>query len=354
MRKYTFIASAVLVALTACSKIEPKGAEERHEVSFAVANFLRTRAEAGVKYDNGSFGTYSWFSTGDPFMGNEEVDLVGGIWKTSKHTYYWPKSGSLDFISYSPFSGPQPVIEKDGSEYTLSYSDYKVADVDVMYADLVNCSSNVDEVTDDADGSADSGYTGVPTLFRHALAKVSFMIQANFLSYGGTTWEMTVTDARLNGIYTSGDCSLTWNGTEWEKPAGNVWSNPGDQEIKALTNGLQLTEEPQPLSSLGDFVLPQSLVGGSQNITLTIHIKTTLPDGKVIEEDYRTGNLALAGLSGGPTAWEMNQNIIYVIRIKPTATTDEGNPDNPEDATILFDPAVSGWDEYQADIVIQL
>ena len=357
MRKFLILASALTLALAACSKVDSVP-ENQREVSFEVANYISTRAESGVKYDNGSFGTYSWFNATDPLMEDDEVDLVGGVWKTTKHTYYWPKSGSLDFISYSPFDGPKPEVKNASGEYTLAYSDYTVADVDVMYADLATCSSNVDEITDDADGSTDSGYTGVPTLFRHALAKVSFLVQANFLSFGEgtdvTTWELTVTDAKLNGVYTSGDCALSWSGSEWTKPTGNVWTNPGGEKDVTLASGLTLTEEPQPLSSLGQFVLPQALVAGQQTLSLNVHIKTTLSNGNVVEEDYETGELDLMGLVPEVTAWEMNHIITYVIKIKPTASSDPSMADTPEDVSILYDPAVADWDNYQADILIQL
>ena len=50
----------------------------------------------------------------------------------------------------------------------------------------------------------------------------------------------------------------------------------------------------------------------------------------------------------------MNENIIYTICIKPTYSTDPGNPDDPTDDIIYFDPAVEGWDPEVAEVPIQL
>ena len=53
-------------------------------------------------------------------------------------------------------------------------------------------------------------------------------------------------------------------------------------------------------------------------------------------------------------AWGMNQNIIYTICIKPTAT-DPNNPhtEDPEDVVITFDPALNSWENIQ-DAIIQI
>ncbi len=366
MKKFLIYVSAALMLVASCAKVDPV-AETGDEISFEVAKYIRTRA-SGLKYE-GTFGTYSWFNGTDEQMVNERVGLSGDAWKTLDNTYYWPKSGSIDFISYSPFEGKSntagtfPVVTKTASGYSFYYPEYTVADTDLMYADLATCSSNVDRITDDADGSADSGYTGVPTLFRHALAKVSFRIQANFTSYTYedqvTTWELTVTSAKLSGVYTKGDCTLTWGqgATEWTKPEGNVWTNPsGQMDAVDLLGGksMTLTDEPQDLTPLGNYVLPQKLTEGAQTLELTVHIKTTLPNGNVVEEDYKTGAVDLVSISD-ISAWEMNQNIVYVIKIKPTATTGGPNTDDtPEDVTITYDPAVADWDLYTRDFTIQM
>lgn len=366
MKKILIYVSAAMTILASCAKVDPV-AETGDEISFEVAKYIRTRA-SGLKYE-GTFGTYSWFNGTDEQMVNERVGLSDGAWRTLDNTYYWPKSGSIDFISYSPFEGTSevagtfPVVSKTESGYSFYYPEYTVGDTDLMYADLATCSSNVNEITDDADGTADSGFTGVPTLFRHALARVSFRIQANFTSYTDgddvTTWELTVTSAKLSGVYTKGDCALTWaNGaSEWTKPEGNVWTNPSGQlEDVDLLGGetITLTDEPSDLSSLGNYVLPQALKEGEQTLELTVHIKTTLPNGRVVEEDYQTGAVDLVSISD-IDAWEMNQNIVYVIKIKPTATTGgPGTEDSPEDVTITYDPAVADWDFYSRDFTIQL
>ena len=363
MKKFFFFAAAALVTLAACTKTETS--EPKREISFEVANSL-TKA-TGVKYENGAFGTYAWFNNTDDFMVNEQVDLSGGVWKTIDHTFYWPKTGSISFISYSPFEGTSdtagtiPAVTKN----SITYTGYTAGSTDIMYADRATCSSNVNEVTDS--DTADSGYSGVPTVFRHALAKLSFKIKANFIEYtdattGTTTkWEVTVNSAKINGFKSTGDCALTLNadGKSWDKPVTtvgtdnfNVWTNltgtVAEQEL--VTAPIVLTTTPQDIAAANGYVMPQVLEAGVQTIKLDVHIKTTLSNGKTIEEDF-TPTVDIKDIST-LKAWQMNENIVYTINIKPTAYA--SSYDDPNDVIITFDPAVADWTNVDAAATIQL
>ena len=370
MKKYIIFAAAAVMALAACTKVEEVGQTQK-EISFQVANGIQTKATGSV-YNNGAFGTYAWFNGTDDFMVNEKVDLAGGVWKTVDHTFYWPKTGSIDFISYSPFSGASdnansnPAVTKN----SITYTDITVSDVDYMYADKVNCSSNVNEVTDS--DTADSGFTGVPTVFRHALAKLSFKIKANFVTYtdastGTTTsWEVTVNSIKISGFKTKGDCALALNtdGKSWNKPVTtvgsedfNVWTNlDGTSAAQELlpSGAIVLTTTETVLNPADGFVMPQILTADTQKLTLDIHIKTTLSNGKTINEDL----VKVVDIKDISTlkAWQMNKNIVYTINIKPTAKADgtNGHDDDPEDVVITFDPAVADWTNVDASATIQL
>lgn len=374
MKKLLFIAIAIF-SMAACAKVENVGGNDR-EINFRVANGLQTKATGSV-YNNGAFGTYAWYTATSgsdhaPFMVNETVDMVGGVWKTSVNTFYWPKTGAIDFISYSPFSGTNATANSNPAvtQNTITYSSITAADVDYMYADKVNCSSNVNEVTDS--DTADSGFTGVPTVFRHALAKLSFKIKANFVEYTDATtstttkWDVTVTSAKIGGFKTTGDCALALNtdGKSWDKPVTtvsatdyNVWTNlsgaTADQELVDATTyptGVLLTTTAQDLNPATGFVMPQILEAGVQQLKLTVHIKTTLSNGLTIEEDFHP-TIDIKDIST-LKAWEMNQNIIYTISIKPTANV--STPDSPEDVIITFDPAVADWTDVETSATIQI
>lgn len=378
MKKYIIFAATALAVMAACTRVE--SFDTKKEINFQVANRIQTKADGSV-YNNGAFGTYSWFtaesgSSHADFMVNEEVDLIGGVWKTKNHTFYWPKTGSIDFISYSPFNGTNNSANSNPAvtETTISYTGITADVVDYMYADKATCSSNVNQITDD--DTADSGYSGVPTLFRHALAKLSFKVQANFVEWDDannsshTEWKVTINSFKIGGFKTTGDCALTLDtdAKSWVKPQTNigtdadpvyvnVWTNlsgtTADQELVDATTypaGVVLTEDPQDLTPAAGFVMPQVLTAGIQTIDIDAKIKTTLSNGNIIEEDFvKTINISdISTLK----AWQMNQNIVYTIKFKPTAKVDLD--DSPEDVIIHFDPAVADWTTINVGAVIQL
>lgn len=375
MKKYIIIAVAALVASSACTKVE--SVDVQKEINFEVANRIQTKA-AGALYENGAFGTYAWFNNTDDFMVNEQVDKSGGVWKTVDYTYYWPKTGSISFISYSPFDGASntagttPVVTKD----KITYTGVAVSNVDLMYADRATCSSNVNEVTDDEVSGTDSGFTGVPTLFRHALAKLSFKVQANFTEWDDATtgshteWEITINSFKIGGFNTTGDLELNLNadGKSWDKPVTtvdgvdyNVWTNAtgatADQELidaASYPTGVVLTTTAQDLTPAAGFVLPQILTAGTQIVKIDADIKTTLANGKEINENFKK-TIDISSIST-LKAWQMNENIVYTIMFKPTAKADgtDGHDNDPEDVTITFDPAVADWTTVDASATIQL
>ena len=369
MKKYFIFAAAALVTLAACTKTETMETPQR-EISFQVANSLQTKA-TGAVYNNGAFGTYAWFNNTDDFMVNEQVNKSGSVWKTIDHTFYWPKTGSISFISYSPFAGTSdtagsvPVVTKN----SITYTAYTAGTTDLMYADKATCNANVNEVTDS--DTADSGFSGVPTVFRHALAKLSFDIKANFLEYDDavngshTEWEVTVNSIKIGGFKNTGDCALSLNadGKSWNKPVTtvgttdyNVWQNVSgatSQQELLPSGAMVLTTSAQTLNAATGFVMPQVLEAGTQVLTLDIHIKTTLSNGKTINEDL-VKTVDIKDIST-LKAWQMNENIHYTINIKPTAS-DANDPhnDDPEDVIIRFDPAVADWVDVSAAATIQL
>ena len=381
MKKYIIIAAAAIAAM-ACSKVVD-APEAQREISFTVANRVQTKADYAT---NNTFGTYAWYTanaasvaaaTGSdhaPFMINEDVGYTSSVWKTLHNTFYWPKTGSIDFISYSPFDGTNNTADSKPAitQNTITYDDIDVTAVviDYMYADKVNCAINANTTP---------AQSAVPTVFRHALAKLSFKIAANFITDGDatnpTTWDVYVKSVKISGFKTIGDCALTLNadGTSWDKPETNisltetpeivyVWTNlsgtSAEQELipnASLTDNtkwikLNAKDNPTTINPATGFVMPQVLAANTQKIELALHITTHLANGLDIEEDYNR-ELDLKDLSS-LKAWQMNQNIVYNIQIKPVAYVN--TYDNPNDVIITFDPSVADWTDVNATAIIQL
>ena len=424
MKKSLIIIAAALLSLVACSKVTMgEGNADEHAISFQVANYVQTKADdqpSPVKFSNEDFGTYAWYNADDesqmhvPFMVNEQVTFdEANNWWTTDRPYYWPKLGTLDFISYSPYR-PAVTVTPEGTaggqgdgqeqgepqtetryypeitENSIAWTDFNASNnqVDLMYSDkAINQTKNVETYF----------YTGVPTLFHHALAKLNFQIRANFLEDPAqkTTWEVYVQNVSLDYVRPDGSLNLTLNqdGTTWALPSVEdytVW-NVDDTSLSLLSRpeisllneegqsgqdtqtipGLKLTTTAQPICT-DLYVIPQILrdpqkvdsefdenyqytIEGQQlriKMTIVTHLPGN-PDDQgnplVITENI-TKSFLLKDISA-LKAWQMNQNITYVINIKPTANID--TPDNPEDVKITFDPAVGDWQQVTASTVIQ-
>lgn len=369
MKKTAFIAVLAIAALASCSKSVESGIQS--EVVFQVARHKGvTKASPEDYKDNYQgvpFGAFAWYkgvsaSDNTTFMTNQKVSFSDPVWKPEGTTYYWPKSGSIDFICYSPYTAdgvdaPLPTITENG----ISYPAWNVGahpTVDIMYADKITGLTN---------NTTTYYYNGVPTLFHHALAKVSFQIKQSYMSVtadtGDTTsWEIIVNDIILSDVLTSGSLNLTLNpdGT-WNKPS--VWTGDGTTEdVDLLNSPITLDGSNQDLIS-DMMILPQLLSEG-QKVTITVTIKTyrDLNDGNGPQLVLTETNIPISALLSGGTLTEIgiNQNVTYTFNITPslgTETTEDTDGDGIPDmvpTVVYFDPAVDEWENITVNAGINI
>ena len=373
MKKLVVFLSIAAVMASACSKTELSNAGRSHQVSFQTIAGLNTKAAINgtVFPQTETFSTYAWAegTVGDYFMEDITIgyNAAENLWKAQGETFYWPKNTTVDFISYYPTGLSGITVEKN--KITYSGIDVNALQQDIMYADkAAGFSDNADLIDDSI-----SGFTGVPTIFRHALAKVNFKVALTYTHKQETDgtitdWEVKVNSAKLSGVYTKGGCELnlasdpTIGVIGWEKPAGNVWTPEG--AASDITGSLSGDIVPGTLYSAVDtlFVLPQALVADQQKVTLNVTVKTTRNGAAFLNETFDvSANIRLADLP----AWEMNHIYTYILRFGPTSSNGNGgkpinppsdpddpdypgggiNPNDPDlsDAIITFDPAVDGW-----------
>lgn len=375
MKKIAFIAALAIAALASCSKSVEEGFNS--EIVFQVARHKGVTKADDYKTDYQAvpFGAFAWYkgvsaSDNTTFMTNQKVSFSDPVWKPEGTTYYWPKSGSIDFICYSPYTAdgvdaPLPTITENG----ISYPAWNVGahpTVDIMYAD---------KVTGLTANSKTYFYDGVPTLFHHALAKVSFQIKQSYMSVtsdtGDTTsWEITVSDIILSDILTSGSLNLTLNpdGT-WNKPS--VWDSTGGtkENVDLLDSDITLDGTNQGLVS-DLMILPQSLTDG-QKVTITVTIKTyrDLNDGNGPQLVLTETDIPIEGLlsDGSLDHIGINQNVTYTFNITPSlgSTTDSDGDGVPDDldgdgipdmvpTVVYFDPAVDEWENITVNAGINI
>lgn len=357
MKKLFVMAALVGVALTGCMKNEVYVPTCDTPISFEVANYeAQTRANGAFAYD--SFGVNAWSrdaaaSSSVEMMVGETVSNVNGKWTTAT-PYYWPINGTVDFIAYYPTSvAPTIVYDYNGAD-TYKYTNYTVADVDLMYADkAIRFSANTaasDNGTDFGIGSY--GFEGVPTLFHHALAKVNFNVQNAYpaeTENSDITYEIVVDNITLS-TYNTGNVTLTNAGTTpasrgaWSvrnnvwTPSGNLATLTWEEEDDAIT--VLADDSVVAYADRTQYVLPQTL---SDDVTVSVtYTVTQKQDGTTISvKQYTPDPIKLNTM--GLTSWEMNKNITYTISIIAKSNQ------------ILFAPAVEEWstDDADGEVTIQ-
>lgn len=348
--------------MAACSKVDlnrPEAEEIRFQVAGYHASVASTKAPDDYKTGYGSvpFGAYAWYKGVNPednavFMANEKVSyfISDDFWTTEGATYYWPKWGSLDFICYSPYSTTGvPAVD----EGTITYGSWDVEahpDVDLMYSD---------KATGLTDNLTTYYYSGVPVLFRHALAKVAFTMRLAYAEMAPDTgdktkWEVIVNSVELKNIRTKGSLGLTLENGAWVLPENRVWTPDNSKsDVSFDCSALQVfkSTDPQSLSE-SMFVLPQRLDQG-QKIALNLTIKTWrdigngYPEEPFIQETSIELNATLS--SSTIIAWSMNQSITYNLILTPSQSTDGVKP-----VEITFDPAEADWETIELNTQINL
>ena len=356
--------AAAAIALAACSRMEFDGGNRNAPIRFQMAGYRASEAATKAPDDYmdsfGSvpFGAYAWYKGNNPaddatFMTNEKVayNTVDSVWTTVSATYYWPKWGSLDFICYSPFSeSGVPAVDED----SITYSSWDVQanpDTDLMYAD---------KATGLTDNVSTYYYSGVPVLFRHALAKVAFSMRLAYAEMTPATgdktkWEVTLNSISLKDIRTKGSLGLTLENGSWALPENKVWAadTTARADIPFDCSALEVFKDtiPQTLSE-SMYVLPQKLDQG-QKIVMNLTIKTWrdtgngYPDEPFIQETSIEMSAALT--TATILAWGMNQDITYNLILAPSKSVDGINP-----IGITFDPATADWEKIELNIQIIL
>ena len=320
------------VALTGCMKNEVYVPKCETPISFEVANYV-AQTRAGEFDTDETFGVDAWSYDATAgtvkIMENEEVsyDNVNNQWAPSQ-TYYWPINGTVDFIAYYP-KGDKPEIDYNyaGGD-TITYEDYEVTNVDLMYADkAIRYSQNVSAY----------GFTGVPTVFRHALAKVNFKVQNAYpeeTNNAAITYEIVVDEIKLN-TYHKGTVILTNSGTTaaslgtWSVDK-NVWTVTADSTTPLTwTSNVNLADNSVvAYDEKTQYVLPQEL---DDDVTVeVVYTVTQKQNGTIISVKQYTPAAIKLNTMGLPS-WQMNKNITYTISIIAKSNQ------------ILFAPAVEDW-----------
>lgn len=375
MKRFTIIASSVLLVLASCAKVAPVSPPDQ-EITFTVAN-LAQATKASAFNPKETFGTFAYWTptnwatdgTTHLFMNNEEISYDGGVWAPAD-PHYWTKSGMISFASYAPYCAEAgklgftvaPAYSKDHKFTFKDYTIVSTTDVDLMIADdnnNKNCTQETNTtgtsvVSIDENGNQVNNFKGVPTLFTHALSRVRFVFQQKL--YGNPSVEeenswIEVTSVEVLNLFNKN----TFTDNQWDMTAaqGNVayaylaaTENPVKIAKASAGTPTQVGEPkivlPQILATVNDDDDDQPVYNyGNQTLRVYYNIHTKFKSNPTVQvQSGLTEDVVLGKV--GLNEWKMNQDITYRVTISPY-TTDP----------ITFDPAVTDWTLSSGELSVQ-
>lgn len=403
MKKYFILVAAALVALAACSKMEVSETTPQKEITFEIAKYsAQTKAGENTALNaelvNGnsitSFYTNAWYytdgeATSQRYMTNQEVRYIAGNsttsakWAPYGRTYFWPKTGWINFFSYAGAPAPTAVAENTLTYGTTSNPLTIGTGANVLIADAAYKYNDNNPTPDDPYyhmSTTNEGTVGegVPTLFRHALAKLTVDVKFDATGIENKyTFDVDVLSASVK-VNNKGSLAVAFTpqntkGTvKWSTPAStdkigwvpssaayvaidapstaiekSFTANPATSDITAQGGKVVGSAENTPLVLINEnTVMPQEMVNPDDDtkqatLSISYKLKTTYTDGEnsdsitetVTLTDIPMVNFKYNGTNNTPTAieqWNMNTKYTYHITIKPGGV-------------VLFDPAVEPW-----------
>ena len=157
-----------------CTKVE-QSESVQSQICYNVVQCTQTKA-AGLYPKTEKFISSAFYlengktwaanrSEAKPYIQNAIISFDGANWHDATHSYYWPRAGKLTFFSYSPQAIKDYTKIDRNSGITITNWDVNSnQNIDIMIADV-----QTDQTANQTGGT----YTGVPTIFRHALSKIS-------------------------------------------------------------------------------------------------------------------------------------------------------------------------------------
>ena len=365
MKKYFIIAIAALVASAACTKTEVSTVTPNQSISFQVAKYVgKTRAGESLFPMDSTFITSSWFhenATADAqaFMDGETVKWqnTNSTWATDR-AYFWPKTGWINFFSWTGF--PRPTTVAEGNiQYTNAVIDTvsnpMVASAAYHYSKNENVYAGDDYKYNGTD------VEGVPTLFHHLVSQVNIIVKFDARDINDTNykWDLVIEADTLN-YANNGSLEIAFTdpnakGQAWPfSTVGYHWtrnSSVGNINLVGTDNLAAANKQTTVAGNISDgkylftaiSVLPQDLTATSGSAakfslkyTLTSyynnveHIHETVVLGgndAIALTDFKYDN---SGTPASLDAWNMNYRYTYIMTIKPNKT-------------VTFDPVVEPW-----------
>ena len=395
-KTYLIIAATALVALSACTKNEVRSiSDEPSQITWqTVIGPKSTKAlvDGNTFATDYKFKTYAfyndnkstWPTGASLYIDNAEVKyydatvegkpFVANSWHADQ-VYYWPKGGSLTFISYTIVNGDE---NNKATSYPANVSCDATNGLKVTGYDVdVDANKNLDFMVAYATGqtanttSSANNEKGVPTAFKHALTQIvgfnvttkdDYKTEDNGVVKAGS-YVIKINEIKIVNPYNKGDYSLkdnatgAWNSTQYPNAKGNYAYKTSDGNTAELSkdNAVSLTNDqkafmPQAFaepnySSASTKEEKEAAIQAVPHIKLSYTTDYYREDGTTVAfTDDVTEYVALSAIHPDTKSWGINKKITYNVTISLAGKNNE--------YIIYWDPKVTDWENETGTITI--
>lgn len=321
MKKLFFLAVAAVAVLAACTKNNVDNTSNKaRQINFSTVAGMNTKAPiTGTIYKttDPQFGMFcyalvdgkNWTANsadGQLYMDNETISYnsTDKIWETSS-VYYWPLSGSLTFIGYSPKNAAGTVAYNKSTK-ALTVTDFEVNSAAASQQDLMWATTQKDLTDNQSTYTSEietSTKTGVNVIFHHALSQVKFNVKK---AAGLDDYTITVNSITFSA-YNKGTLTVTNDVPVWSAQAlitgGSAFTyDTTGSDVVAPNNASAFAA-----FGVANMPVPQALVADTQKFTITYSLEKSSVNlgSKTVTTDLRVAD--------GVTEWA--QNTIYNYNI---------------------------------------
>ncbi|MBR4808715.1 MAG: fimbrillin family protein [Bacteroidales bacterium] len=297
MKKFFFLAATAIVALAACTKNEIDTTNQK-EISYNAVTGKNavTKAIINTAYyatTDPAFGIWGLYQADDwstnhsasvwigssasaatqITYGVDAASTVGSeAWRNRAGVDYWPLTGSLVFMGYSPYANvsSKAAISVAANKATLTVTNFQTTTGswvdDLMWSDAVEATANTTNY--DADGNNTATYNGVPVVFHHALSQIAVYAKTD-KDYAAQDYTFTITALSVtvddNATLTVADDLTNAPTVTWTEPATDATRTVLSAASPALTTSYV---------KQGDsfLVIPQTLTAAQDIISVTYKV----------------------------------------------------------------------------------
>lgn len=317
MKKFFAMAAVAALMLTGCVNNEMFEDAEPAEIVMQAVNKVPNKAIVEGATFSGDFKVFGFFSE-DDFANTEQFGMydvvctkVGGVYKNSTTSYYWPMSGKVGFYAVAPASIAPTVSWADGLTLT-NYNVNGAKDTDVMFA--YNWGAK--------------GSSALKMTFYHALSQVLVKVKTNE-NYANAV--IKVKSVSFTNVDVEATCNYEESSTADQVANPSItWTGNTDY---TATEEYYATESAAVTSSAANYGAGILTIPQEMNANAKISIAYTLTqNGKTIEGTV-SPSIATAD------DWVAGKRYIYTLNFK----LDE----------ITFDPEVvdTGWVDVNVDAI---